>query len=51
MNIYIGNFNLQTKEKQLESSFTPLGDLLTVEIIKEDHSESSRDDGFVKMPN
>lgn len=51
MNIYIGNFKTQTIEKQFENPFTPLGDLLTVEITKEDHYAGSRVYGRIKVLN
>lgn len=50
MNIFVGNLNFQTTEKQLEELFTTYGEVESVKIITDKFSGRSRGFGFVEMP-
>jgi len=51
MNIYVGNLNHQTTEKQLHDLFTPFGVIDASKIITKEHSGKSRGYGFIEMLN
>ncbi|QIG89302.1 RNA-binding protein [Chryseobacterium sp. POL2] len=51
MNIYIGNLNHQTTEKQLHDLFTTFGVIDASKIITKQHSGKSRGYGFIEMPD
>ncbi len=50
MNIFVGNLNFQTTEKQLEALFAPFGNIQSLKIIKGMHSRDSKGFAFIKMP-
>lgn len=50
MNIFVGNLNAQTTEKQLEALFSPFGNIQSLKIIKGISSRISKGFAFVKMP-
>lgn len=50
MNIFVGNLNFQTTEKQLEDLFSPFGNIQSLKIIKGMQSGNSKGFAFVKMP-
>ncbi|RYD96619.1 MAG: RNA-binding protein [Sphingobacteriales bacterium] len=50
MNIFVGNLNFQTTEKQLEDLFTPFGSIQSLKIIRGMQSGHSKGFAFIKMP-
>ncbi len=50
MNIFVGNLNFQTTEKQLEALFSPFGNIQSLKIIKGMYSGVSKGFAFIKMP-
>ncbi len=50
MNIFVGNLSAQTTEKQIESLFTPFGEVKSVKIITDNYTRRSRGFAFVEMP-
>ena len=51
MNIYVGNLSRQTTEDDLRQAFEALGQVESVNIIKDRFSGESRGFGFVEMPS
>ena len=51
MNIYVGNLSHQTSEDDLRQAFEVLGQVESVNIIKDRFSGESRGFGFVEMPS
>ena len=51
MNIYVGNLSHQTSEDDLRQAFEALGQVESVNIIKDRFSGESRGFGFVEMPS
>ena len=51
MNIFVGNLNAQTTEKQLSDIFTPFGEIRGVKIITDNFTRRSRGFAFVEMPD
>lgn len=49
MNIFVGNLNFQTTEKQLEALFAPFGTIQSLKIIKGMYSRDSKGFAFIKM--
>ena len=49
MNIFIGNLNSRTTEKELRLLFEPFGEVRSVKIAVDDHNQRSRGFGFVSM--
>lgn len=49
MNIFVGNLNFQTTEKQLEALFAPFGNIQSLKIIKGMYSRDSKGFAFIKM--
>ena len=50
MNIFIGNLDSQTTEKQIENLFIPFGEVKSVKIIIDNFTKRSRGFAFVEMP-
>jgi RNA recognition motif-containing protein len=50
MNIYVGNLSFEVNEDDLQQAFSALGQVATVNIIKDKFSGESRGFGFVDMP-
>ena len=51
MNIYVGNLSRETTEDDLRQAFETLGQVESVNIIKDRFSGESRGFGFVEMPS
>ena len=51
MNIYVGNLSYDTTEQDLETAFTPFGQVDTARLINDRDSGRSKGFGFVEMPN
>ncbi len=51
MNIFIGNLNFQTKEKELEELFSSFGTVTSLKIITDKFSGRSRGFAFAEMPD
>ncbi len=50
MNIYVGNLSRQTTEDDLRQAFEALGQVESINIVKDGLSGESRGFGFVSMP-
>jgi RNA recognition motif-containing protein len=50
MNIYVGNLSSDVSEDDLRNLFSEYGNILSVKIIKDLFSGSSKGFGFVEMP-
>ncbi len=51
MNIYVGNLSYDTTEQDLETAFTPFGQVDAARLISDRYSGRSKGFGFVEMPN
>jgi RNA recognition motif-containing protein len=51
MNIYVGNLSYQATEDDLQSAFSPHGEVTSVAIIRDKFSNQSKGFGFVEMAN
>ena len=51
VNIYVGNLSYDTTEQDLETAFTPFGQVDTARLINDRDSGRSKGFGFVEMPN
>ena len=51
MNMYVGNLSFSVTEDDLKSVFSELGEVVSVNIIKDKYSGKSKGFGFVEMPN
>ena len=51
MNIFVARLNYDTTEQELESLFSPYGDIDSVKIIMDRDTGRSKGYGFVEMPN
>ena len=51
MNIYVGNLSYNVTEDDLRAVFSELGEVDSVNIIKDKYSGQSKGFGFVEMPN
>ena len=51
MNIYVGNLAYETNEKDIETAFTPYGQVSEVRLIKDRDSGRSKGFAFVEMPD
>lgn len=49
MKLYVGNLSYQTDEQQLEQLFAPLGEVASVQLIRDRATGQSRGFGFVEM--
>jgi len=49
MRIYVGNLSFDTAETQLEQLFTPIGQVESVRLIRDQATGRSRGFGFVEM--
>ncbi|MDH4127419.1 MAG: RNA-binding protein [Spirochaetota bacterium] len=49
MNIYVGNLSYEVTENDLQKSFEAFGKVVTVKIIKDPYTDSSKGFGFVEM--
>ena len=49
MKIYVGNLSFNTAEQQLEQLFTPLGEVSSVRLVRDQSTGRSRGFGFVEM--
>ncbi len=50
MNIFVGNLNYQTTEKQLEHLFAAFGEVKSVKIVTDNYTKRPRGFAFVEMP-
>jgi len=48
-NLYIGNLSNQVKEEDLKASFSEIGKVVSVTIVKDKYTGMSRGFGFVEM--
>ncbi|MHC4488759.1 MAG: RNA recognition motif domain-containing protein [Planctomycetota bacterium] len=51
MNIYVGNLSREVTEEDLRQAFEALGQVESVNLIKDKFSGESRGFGFVQMPS
>jgi RNA recognition motif-containing protein len=51
MKLFAGNFPFNVTEEDLRKAFEPFGEVFTVTVMKEKHSDESRGFGFVEMPS
>ncbi len=51
MNIYVGNLNYSTQEKELGDLFRQYGDVASVRIISDKETNRSKGFGFIEMPD
>lgn len=51
MNIYVGNLNFQTTDKELQEAFEAYGAVSSVNVITDKFSGKSRGFAFVEMPS
>jgi len=51
MNIYVGNLNFRTTDKELQEAFEAYGEVSSVNIITDKFSGKSRGFAFVEMPS
>ncbi len=51
MNIFVGNLNFQTTEKQLENIFSEFGQVRSARIVNDAYTKRPRGFGFVDMPD
>ena len=51
MRLYVGNLSFNTQEQQLEELFTPLGEVASVRLIRDQATGRSRGFAFVEMAN
>ena len=51
MNIYVGNLSYDVTDKDLETAFTPFGQIESARIIVDRETNRARGFGFVEMPN
>ncbi len=51
MNIYVGNLSREVTEEELRQAFEALGQVESVNLIKDKFSGESRGFGFVQMPS
>jgi len=49
MNIFVGNLNYQTTEKQLHDLFTEFGEIKSVKIATDNYTKRPRGFAFVEM--
>ena len=49
MNIYVGNLPFEIDDTELESTFTPFGEVSSARVIQDRFSGRSRGFGFVEM--
>ena len=49
MNIYVGNLPYDLTEEELREAFTDFGDVISVNIVKDNFSGLSKGFGFVDM--
>lgn len=49
MRIYVGNLSFNTGEQQLEELFTPIGEVASVRLIRDQATGRSRGFAFVEM--
>ena len=49
MNIYVGNLSNEVTEEDLKQSFETFGEVESVKIIKDKHTNRSKGFGFVEM--
>ena len=50
-NVFVGNLSFQTTESELQSLFTPLGEVTRVHIVTDRDTGQNRGFGFVEMTN
>lgn len=50
MKIYVGNLPYSIRDAELESLFTPFGDVASANVIIERDTNRSKGFGFVEMP-
>jgi len=51
MNIYVARFDIEWKDKDLETLFTPFGEVKSAAIEMDAFTDKSRGFGYVEMPN
>ena len=51
MNIYVGNLSYEVSDKDLETAFTPYGQIESARIVMDRETNRARGFGFVEMPN
>lgn len=51
MNIYVGNLNFQTTERELESAFASYGEVQSARLAVDRDTNRPRGFGFVEMAN
>jgi RNA recognition motif-containing protein len=51
MNIYVGNFSLDTTGEELQEAFAAFGQVASARVIRDKYTGDSRGFGFVEMPN
>ncbi len=49
MKLFVGNFSFNVTEEDLRKAFEPFGEVFSVTVMKEKHSDESRGFGFVEM--
>ncbi|MDH4128887.1 MAG: RNA-binding protein [Spirochaetota bacterium] len=49
MNIYVGNLSYDVTTEDLQESFGAFGEVVTVKIIKDPYTDTSKGFGFVEM--
>ena len=49
MKLYVGNLSVQIVEDDLQNLFSPHGELVSVSIVKDRYSGSSRGFGFIEF--
>ncbi len=51
MNIYVGNLAYEITDKDLETAFSPYGQITAARIVIDRETNRARGFGFVEMPN
>ena len=50
MNIYVGRISSQLTEKEIKEAFAAYGQISSIELIKDRHTDKLRGFGYVEMP-
>ena len=51
MNIYVGNLSYEATDEDLETAFSPFGQVASARVMVDRYSGRSRGFGFVDMPD
>jgi len=51
MNIYIGNIARESTEQEIRDAFEPFGEVLSINLIRDNYTKVLKGFGFVEMPN